>query len=99
MTLEEEVVALRADVAAWARPWPKPRHGSQSWSGARRKTPRPAFVRPDTPTERPAQPRKKRAPEHNVGRRRTRRWCDHLVISHRHARRRGGLWSTGGSRR
>ncbi len=68
MSPEEEVVALRAEVLALRE--------AQAQAQARiaelerRKTPAPAFVRANVTPERPATPRRKRAPEHNAGCRR-----------------------------
>src|SRR5256714_7307779 len=79
MTLEEEVVALRAENATWRAE--KEPLGGEVAEGAelfaqwrarlaeleRRKPPPPPFVRPDTPPPAP-KPRKKRASQHNAGR-------------------------------
>jgi hypothetical protein len=68
MTLEEEVAALRAE-NAWLR-------AELAAAQARiaeleqRKTPAPGFVRANTERKEKTAPRKKRAPEHNAGRRR-----------------------------
>jgi transposase len=79
MTLEEEVVALRAEVASLREALAQAQ--ARIAELERRKTPPPPFVRPNTntPTRRPdpgpepdqpATARKKRAPEHNAGRKR-----------------------------
>jgi transposase len=68
MSLEEEVVALRAEVAALREALAQAQGRIAELE--RRKTPAPAFVRANAPTGRPATPRRKRAPEHNAGRRR-----------------------------
>src|ERR671930_1119514 len=66
MTLEEEVAALRAENALL--------HAELAGARARiadlekRKTPAPGFVKANTERKNRAQPRKKRAPEHNAGR-------------------------------
>jgi transposase len=68
MTLDEEVAALRAE-NAWLR-------AELAAAQARiadlekRKTPAPGFVKANTERKERAEPRKKRAPEHNAGRRR-----------------------------
>ncbi len=67
MTLEEEVVALRAEVASAQALIAQLQ--ARIAELERRKTPPPAFVRANTPTERPVKARKRRAPEHNAGRR------------------------------
>jgi len=66
MALEEEVVALRAEVAALREALAQAQ--ARIAELERRKTPPPAFVRANTPTERPARPRRKRPREHNAGR-------------------------------
>ena len=75
MMLEEEVVVLRAEVATLREALAQAQ--ARIAELERRKTPPPPFVRPTTPTRRadpgsdqPATPRKKRAPEHNAGRKR-----------------------------
>src|SRR5690348_9284704 len=68
MSLEEEVVALRAEVRALREALAQAQGRIAELE--RRKTPAPAFVRANAPTDRPATPRRKRAPEHNAGRRR-----------------------------
>jgi len=68
MTLEDEVVALRAEVAALRDALAQAQERIAELE--RRKTPPPAFVRPNTPPKGPATPRTKRAPEHNAGRKR-----------------------------
>src|SRR5919197_1699326 len=66
MTLEDEVAALRAENALL--------HAELAAAQARiaelekRKTPAPGFVKANTERKNRAQPRKKRAPEHNAGR-------------------------------
>jgi hypothetical protein len=68
MTLEEEVAALRAENAL--------RRAELAAAQARiteveqRKTPAPGFVKASTERKEKTAPRKKRAPEHNAGRRR-----------------------------
>src|SRR5919198_2627861 len=68
MTLDEEVAALRAE-NAWLR-------AELAAAQARiadlekRKTPAPGFVKANTERKERSEPRKKRAPEHNAGRRR-----------------------------
>src|SRR5690348_11644326 len=68
MSLEEDVVALRAAVAALRDALAQAQ--ARIAELERRKTPPPSFVRANTPTDRPATPRRERAPEHNAGRRR-----------------------------
>ena len=80
MTLEEEVVALRAENATLraenerlrAELAQAPELIAQLQARLaeleRRKTPPPPFVRPDTPQPPKHQPRKKRASQHNAGR-------------------------------
>jgi transposase len=66
MSLEEEVVALRAEVAALRDALAQAQVRIAELE--RRKTPPPAFVRANIPTNRPPTPRRKRAPEQNAGR-------------------------------
>jgi transposase len=66
MSLEEEVVVLRAEVAALREALAQAQGRIAELE--RRKTAPPAFVRVNAPTDRPATPRRKRAPEHNAGR-------------------------------
>src|SRR5207253_6018200 len=66
MALEEEVVALRAEVAALREALAQAQ--ARIAELERRKTPPPAFVRANAPTDRPPAPRRKRAREHNAGR-------------------------------
>ena len=68
MSLEEEVVALRAEVLALRDALAQAQ--ARITELEQRKTPPPAFVRANAPTERATTPRRKRAPEHNAGRRR-----------------------------
>jgi transposase len=68
MSLEEEVVALRAEVAALREALVQAQ--ARIAELEQRKTPPPRFVRANTPTDRPAASRRQRAPEHNAGRRR-----------------------------
>jgi transposase len=66
MTLEEEVVALRAELALARETIAHLQARLAEWE--QRKTPSPPFVRPNTPSGPPRPPRQKRAPEQNAGR-------------------------------
>jgi transposase len=66
MSLEEEVVALRAEVLALREALAQAQ--ARVAELERRKTPPPSFVRANTPTDRPAAPRRKRSAQHNASR-------------------------------
>jgi transposase len=68
MSLEEEVVALRSEVAVLREALAQAQ--ARIVELERRKTPPPSFVRANTATDRPPTLRRKRAPTHNAGRRR-----------------------------
>jgi hypothetical protein len=68
MTLEEEVMALRAELAVARETIAQLQ--ARIAELEKRKAPPPAFVRPHTPTDQPRPPRRKRAAAHNAGRKR-----------------------------
>src|SRR5919204_2504152 len=68
MTLDEEVAALRAENARLRAELAAAQ--ARIAELEKRKTPAPGFVKANTERKEKTQPRKKRAPEHNAGRRR-----------------------------
>src|SRR2546421_8043270 len=68
MTLEDEVAALRAENALLRAELAAAQ--ARIAELEQRKTPTPGFVRANTERKDRSEPRKKRAPEHNAGRRR-----------------------------